>query len=384
MKTDSLSHAALPARGAGRSRWFDLLLFFLLVSCTVKSATIPAAVMASNSVVSDSTTPLPDTLTIALTGDIMMGTTFPSVMLPANEGRDLFRDVKPLLQSANLAVGNLEGTLLDGGKSAKGEGPNTYAFRTPTSYAPLLTDAGYDFLSQANNHARDFGEEGIRSTEQQLDAQGIKYSGIDGRADKAIVERDGVRYGLCAFGHNSYTYKTQDTATVARILQELRPQCDILVVSFHGGAEGRSHSHLPNGTETFLGENRGSLRQFAHFCVEHGADVIYGHGPHVTRAVEVYKGHFIAYSLGNFCTPYGMSLTGISAYAPVVTVRINRQDGRFIDGHIHSFIQQKGIGPRKDDTNAVAREMKQLTEADFTNPHVSISAEGLMKMKNER
>ena len=344
-------------RGAGKG----LLFLFLQMPCTSISATA-----------------LPDTLTIALTGDIMMGTTYPGVSLPANEGRDLFRDVKPILQSAHLAVGNLEGTLLDGGKCAKGEGPNIYAFRTPTTYAHLLTDAGYDFLSQANNHARDFGEEGILSTERQLDAQGIKYSGIDGRADKAIVERDGVRYGLCAFGHNSYTYKTQDTATVARILCQLRPQCDILVVSFHGGAEGRSQSHLPNGTEMFLGEDRGSLRQFAHFCVEHGADVIYGHGPHVTRAVEVYKGHFIAYSLGNFCTPYGMSLTGISAYAPVVTVRINRQNGHFIDGQIHSFIQQKGIGPRTDNTNAVAREMKQLTEADFANPHVSISNEGVM------
>lgn len=322
-------------------------------------------------------------VTIALTGDIMMGTTYPSIQLPANNGRDIFRDVKPILQKADLAVGNLEGTLLDGGKSAKGEGPNVYAFRTPTSFAPLLKDAGYDFLSQANNHARDFGEEGILSTERQLDELGIKYCGISGRADRAIVVSNGVRYGLCAFGHNSYTYRTQDTLTVGRILSQLRPQCDILIVSFHGGAEGRSQSHLPHGTEMFLGEDRGSLRQFAHFCVKHGADVVYGHGPHVTRAVEVYHDRFIAYSLGNFCTPYGMSLTGISAYAPVVTISVGR-DGRFIDGQIHSFIQQKGIGPRKDPTHAVAREMKALTEADFTAPHISISADGKMQKKDER
>ena len=322
----------------------------------------------------------PDTLTIAMTGDIMMGTTFPSVMLPANDGADLFRDVAPILSAAHLAVGNLEGTLIDGGKSAKGTGPNTYAFRTPTSYAHRLTEAGYDFLSQANNHARDFGEEGILSTEHVLDSIGIKYSGIQGRADHAVIERDGVRYGICAFGHNTYTYKTQDTATVRRILQELRPECDVLIVSFHGGAEGRAHAHLPQGTETFLGENRGSLRQFAHFCVDLGADLIYGHGPHVTRAVELYKGHFIAYSLGNFCTPFGMSLAGISAYAPVVTVRIARDGGRFIDGRIHSFIQQKGIGPRTDNTHAVAHEMRQLTTADFATPSISISDEGVMNV----
>ena len=52
-----------------------------------------------------------DTLTIAMVGDIMMGTTFPSEMLPANNGNDLFNDAKPLLLEADLTVGNLEGTL---------------------------------------------------------------------------------------------------------------------------------------------------------------------------------------------------------------------------------------------------------------------------------
>ena len=109
-----------------------------------------------------------DSLTIAMTGDIMMGTTFPEVALPANDGANLFNDVKHLLRKADIAVGNLEGTLCDGGTSAKGEGPNIYAFRTPTSYAPLLKDAGYDFLSMANNHAHDFGDEGINSISNML------------------------------------------------------------------------------------------------------------------------------------------------------------------------------------------------------------------------
>ena len=84
-----------------------------------------------------------DTLTIAMVGDIMMGTTFPSQMLPANNGNDLFVDAKPLLLKADLTVGNLEGTLCDGGKSTKGTGKNSYAFRTPTSYAHHLRDCGW-------------------------------------------------------------------------------------------------------------------------------------------------------------------------------------------------------------------------------------------------
>ena len=102
-----------------------------------------------------------DTLTIAMTGDIMMGTTFPSIQLPPNDGRDIFRDTKEITLRADLAVGNLEGTLCDGGTTKKKPGPNCYAFRTPTKFGPRLTEAGYDYLSMANNHANDFGQFGI-------------------------------------------------------------------------------------------------------------------------------------------------------------------------------------------------------------------------------
>lgn len=323
---------------------------------------------------------LPDTLTIAMCGDIMMGTTYPSRQLPPNDGRDLFIDTKAITQRADLAVGNLEGTLCDGGTSTKGSGPYSYAFRTPTNYVANLVDAGYDYMSQANNHANDFGDTGIISTEKILSEAGIKFSGIAGRTESAIVERNGVKYGICAFGHNRYTLKHRDTETVKRIIGNLRPQCDILVVSFHGGAEGKDKSHLPQGMETFLGEDRGSLREFAHLCIDLGADVVFGHGPHVTRCVEVYKNHFIAYSLGNFCTPYGISVTGISGHAPVVEIQVDNK-GEFLQGKIHSFIQQRGAGPRKDTTNSVARQIKSLTESDIQQPTFTIDDEGNIRRK---
>jgi poly-gamma-glutamate capsule biosynthesis protein CapA/YwtB (metallophosphatase superfamily) len=137
---------------------------------------------------------------------------------------------------------------------------------------------------------------------------------------------------------------------------------------------------LPNGPETFLGENRGSLRQLAHFCIDHGADIVYGHGPHVVRAMEVYKDRFIAYSLGNFCTPYNVSLTGISGYAPVVEININA-DGSFIDGKIHSFLQTRGIGPRKDPAGSVAREIRNLSITDIPQSQATIDVEGNIRLK---
>lgn len=324
-----------------------------------------------------------DTFTIAMTGDVMMGTTFPTVQLPANDGKDLFKDAKPILQRADLALGNLEGAICDGGKSTKGNGKNSYSFRMPASYGSLLSDAGYDYMSMANNHARDFGDYGIESTENILDKEGILYSGIAGRVESAIIERNGKKIGLCSFGHNSYTLKHTDLKTVERIVDSLVLKSDIVVVSFHGGAEGRSKANLPYGQETFLGENRGSLREFAHFCIDRGVDVVFGHGPHVVRAVEVYKGKFIAYSLGNFCTPYGMSLTGISGHSPIVEIKID-EEGNFIDGFIHSMVQTRGVGPRTDENNSVAKQIKQLSESDIPHSEAVVDSMGNITLKKKK
>ena len=321
------------------------------------------------------------TLNLAFVGDIMPGTTFPDSRLPEKDGATLFKDVDSILTATDVAAGNMEGALADEGETTKKGGKFSYSFRVPTRYGKLIADAGFDFMSMANNHAFDFGLDGVKSTEATLHSNGIAYSGIGGRKESAIVERNGIRYGFCAFGHNSYTLKHADQENVKRIIGNLREKADIVIVSFHGGAEGTAHKHLPQGKEMFLGENRGDLRNFAHFCIDNGADVVYGHGPHVVRAVELYKNHFIAYSLGNFCTPYGVNISGISGYAPVLQLTVNAADGTFVGGKINSFIQQRGKGPRRDPLNLVAKEIRSLTNADFSNPKLTIANDGTISKR---
>ena len=102
-----------------------------------------------------------DTLRIAAVGDIMMGSGFPTNLLPADDAKGSFKAVLAPLRGADLTFGNLEGVLLDEGQSKKCKGgPSCYAFRMPERYVNHLVDAGFDAVSTANNHSGDFDDKG--------------------------------------------------------------------------------------------------------------------------------------------------------------------------------------------------------------------------------
>ncbi|HVD99414.1 MAG TPA: CapA family protein [Cytophagaceae bacterium] len=316
----------------------------------------------------DSTQSQKDSLTIIGVGDVMLGTHFPSVSyLPPNDGKNILDSVKTFLQNADVTFGNLEGTFVDeGGEVKKCNNPAIcYAFKMPTHYVNYLTDAGFDVMSTANNHVGDFGESGRKNTASTLTKAGINFAGLLAYPT-TVFERNGVKYGMCAFSPNTGTLDIKDIPAAAKIVAELSTRCDIVIVSFHGGAEGSKMTHVPKKTELFLGEDRGNVYAFSHAMIDAGADVVYGHGPHVTRAVETYKGRFIAYSMGNFCTYGRFNLLGVNGIAPIVKVFINRQ-GEFQKAQIVS-IKQKGEGiPVVDKSNWVYKEMKRLTQEDFPN-----------------
>ncbi|HMP14121.1 MAG TPA: CapA family protein, partial [Saprospiraceae bacterium] len=256
----------------------------------------------------ENATPTADsTYTVIGVGDMMLGTNYPSTSyLPPNDGKDLLADVRDYLKNADVTFGNLEGTMFDNGGTPKTcRDPSVcYVFRTPAKYVQYYLDAGFDVLSIANNHSGDFGPEGRRKTKEVLQEAGIAYAGLAGTDEYVIFERNGVKYGFCAFAPNSGTCNLRDIPGAQRIVKKLTEISDVVIVSFHGGAEGASHQHVTRKNETYIGENRGNVYEFAHAVIDVGADIVLGHGPHVTRAVELYKDRFIAYSLGNFCT-YG-------------------------------------------------------------------------------
>lgn len=330
-------------------------------------------------------TPAPDTTTIsiAMIGDVMMGTTFPDSVhgthLPPDGGAHLFDACREILVNADVACGNLEGTLLDGpGKRRKMTNPKTYfIFRTPTSYTRNLTDAGIDFMGIANNHINDFGQPGRSSTMAALRKAGIGVSGLKDSCEIVLLERKGRKIAIAQFGHGDNNLDVNNLDEVDRVVKEMRSKADIVVVAFHGGAEGTQYQHVPFAPEVYVGEKRGNVHEFAHRAIDAGANLVYGHGPHVPRGMELYNDRLIIYSLGNFCTPYRLNVGGLCGYAPLVTVTLDA-DGHFKDGRIYSFRQRRGAGPVADPLHAPAKLIRQLSQADFGAKAPRISDEGLI------
>ena len=108
---------------------------------------------------------------------------------------------------------------------------------------------------------------------------------------------------------------------------------------------------------------------------------MFGHGPHVPRAMELYKNKIIAYSLGNFCTYGKFSLSGPQGIAPLLKVYIDT-NGNFIKGNIYSFKQiNRGFPVPDNEANAV-KIIKELTEKDFPESSLMINENGYFENTN--
>ncbi len=325
---------------------------------------------------------MPDTLSVIGVGDMMLGTKFPGEeYLPPADGSMLLSDVAHILKDADITFGNYEGVILDEeGTPKECKNPKLcYLFKTPEHYAIHLKDAGFDVISLANNHAGDFGEEGRKSSIDVLTGLGIAVAGTQS-IPYTIFEAKKIKIGFAAFAPNAGTISLHDYDRAKEIVQHLDSVCQVVIVSFHGGGEGADFQHVTRKQESFVGENRGNVYEFARLVIDAGADIVFGHGPHVTRAVDLYKNKFIAYSMGNFCTYRRFNLKGPNGIAPIVKLWVNAE-GNFLKGQIYSTHQLGSGGPVIDDSNKVLHKIKELTLQDFPETALEILDDGLITFK---
>jgi hypothetical protein len=182
---------------------------------------------------------------------------------------------------------------------------------------------------------------------------------------------------MVAFAPNVGSNSLNDPQIGLPLVTELAAKHDIVIVSFHGGAEGNGAEVLPFAREIFAGEDRGTVVEFARAMIDAGADIVLGHGPHVVRPMEIYRDRLIAYSLGNFATYYGISVEGIRGMAPILLATLD-DEGKFVSGKIEATIQLRPAGPSIDPERKVITLLRNLTTTAFPNGALSIAEDGTL------
>jgi len=309
---------------------------------------------------------LPDTLSVIGVGDLMLGTSFPDSTTLSPRPEELLAQVDDIIRSADLSVANFEACMIDEGGEPKdcwGKTDRCFIFRTPESYVQYILEAGFDAISLANNHVRDMGYQAYRRSMEVCDAAGLHHAGIYD-APSTVITRNGVRFGFAAFSPHWATSRMQNDENVKKVISDLKKNCDVVVVMFHGGGEGKEYAHTPRENENYNGEIRGDVYHFSHTAIDAGADIVFGSGPHVTRAVELYKDRFIAYSLGNFCTYRRFNLEDLRGIAPIMNV-FTDVEGKFLYAKATAIRQPYPGYPILDPDNKAIKELQKLTTQDF-------------------
>ncbi|MBI4504728.1 MAG: CapA family protein [Chloroflexi bacterium] len=262
-------------------------------------------------------------LTMLLVGD---------VYVQRDDPPSIFRHVGELLRGADFTLGNLEGAVADGGTlRQRTSAPHLSFFKADARQIAAIQAAGFDAVGAANNHCLGYGYEGLFESLGHLDRIGVKHAGA-GRSKAeahtpAVVERQSVRVALLAYtsvfapgwqatddgpglavvrARTAYEPSPrfqeqpgsppiirswawpEDKAQVAADVAAARQQADLVVCSFHWGVSERY---------TKLAEYQVEVGRHA---IDAGADLVFGHHPHVLQGVEVYRRRAIFYSLGNF------------------------------------------------------------------------------------
>lgn len=323
----------------------------------------------------------PKALTVVAVGDIMMGTTYPVNILPPDDGEGMFRAVGKEFQGTDMVFGNLEGVLCDEGQSVKCKVPlsgNCFEFLMPARYSSHLREAGFTVLNIANNHSLDFGLEGGECTVRNLQSAGIQATGGETIASFRKGDR---RIAVVGFSYkpSPQAHSITDIQQAQQIVGELKKSHDIIIVSFHGGSEGKNALHIPHKEEIFLTENRGNVVAFSRAVIDAGADMVIGHGPHVLRAMEVYKGKLIAYSLGNFLTYALFNLKGPNSLSIIMKVRIDGATGNFLEGRLVPVHLTNGGIPEIDCSGEAINLMKKLTARDMKPQSIVIEDNGVIR-----
>lgn len=190
------------------------------------------------------------------------------------------KKVKPIFQKDDLTLVNFEGTLTKRSTRA----PKTYAFKGDASYLKILQKGSVEAVSFANNHCRDYGEGSYQDTIKTFQKENMPYASY---RKTAIYKVKGKKIGMVAV-NGLEGVSSSENYIKAGLRKLKKKKADLLIVSMHCGIE---RTYTPNAEQ----------KAIAHYAIDHGANLVLGHHPHVLQGIEKYKKAYIVYSLANFC-----------------------------------------------------------------------------------
>lgn len=218
-----------------------------------------------------------------------------------------YKNVRHFFENDEFTFGNLECVLSDSSLGSS----SMFHFKAPTKNAEMLRNAGFEYMTLANNHMTDYGSKGVKDTKDTLSAIGIGHA-ADGEYN-LFETKSGLRLGLYC-GSQSYMMSAERAAS---IVSELKASgAELIIFALHWGNEG---VYRASGTQKSL----------AHMYIDAGVDIVYGSHPHVLEPVEEYNGGLIMYSMGNFC--FGGNSGPRDMDSAIVQVDVKRAS----DGSLH-------------------------------------------------
>ena len=315
------------------------------------------------------TTTVPNNFTLSAVGDTELGNT---PQLPANPAAYL-APIKASL-GASIVFGNLEGTMTNATASkCAPTSTQCYAFRVPTTFSAIYRGAGFTVLNSANNHSHDFGSSGASDTSHALESAGIVQAGLPGQI--GVTRVGTTKVAFVDFAPYWNTNNLLNLPVAAQLIARAKTMADVVVVYMHAGAEGSSDDHVTRATETYVGENRGNEYAFAHAAIDAGAELVLASGPHVLRGMEWYRGHLIAYSLGDFANYNDFSAGGVLGLSAILHVTLS-STGNYVWGWLTSVHLSATGQPFVDPTHASAAFVNTLSKQDFGAAGVVIKPDG--------
>lgn len=315
--------------------------------------------------------------TLLFAGDVMLNGIPPS-------GKT-FADVQREISGVELAFANQEIPLTCSRVATRRKTPeelrrrDQFILKADPGHARYVADAGFDLVSYGNNHAMDYGADGFREMRQLLSQRGVDGTGAgddlnDAQACAVRVLPDGTKVGLisamCFKSPGALWKTTPATDTSAGVatfsfggvindaaqkvirsrVRRARRSCDFLVVAVHWGIERQT---TPDGYQVALGRA----------LVDAGADVVWGHHPHVLQGAEIYNGKPILYSLGNLVSP----LNAETGFIKLIQTE-HRRRFSFVPAQIRSGQVQYVKGNAAREAQRRFRELCDAVQKRYPHP----------------